>query len=148
MNNSNSIDALNSLLARTYDAEVGYKEAAENVESTRLAETFKANAAQRYTFGHEIKECIKSLGGTPKTGQSIAGQMHQAWMNVRSTLANNDETAVLKEVERGEESALETYKETLGALPRGAAYDKIYAQQQQVESIKQRVKELVPVYTK
>ena len=142
MRNSESINALNNLLARTYDAENGYKEAAKNVESLSLSQTFKANAEKRYTFGHEIKDCIKALGGTPNKGQTLEGKIHQVWMDIRSTFATNDETTILKEVERGERDALDT-------LSKGTAeYIKIENQRKLIEQVIKNMKGLVPIYAK
>ena len=149
MNNSEIINVLNNLLARTYDAENGYKEAAENVESLSLSQTFKANAAQRYTFGHEIKDCIKAFGGTPNKGQTLEGKIHQVWMDIRSAFASNDDTAILKEVERGETDALEAYNEALNILPKDTAeFDRIDAQRKQIEQVIQKMRGLVPVFAK
>ena len=46
---------LNELLEKNYDAEKGYKKAAENVENTKLKQFFNEQAQKRYDFGHEIK---------------------------------------------------------------------------------------------
>jgi len=147
MDKSQSIDVLNDLLGRTYDAEQGYKEAAENAKTTELANMFKANAEQRYTFGHEIKDCIKNFGGTPEKGQTIEGKVHQAWMDIRSTFANDDDLAVLKEVDRGEAKALETYKEVLENLPKATSeYNCIDAQCKKIESMQSRIKGLIASY--
>lgn len=149
MRNSESINALNNLLARTYDAENGYKEAAKNVESLSLSQTFKANAEKRYTFGHEIKDCIKALGGTPNKGQTLEGKIHQVWMDIRSTFASNDETAILKEVERGERDALVAYDDALDTLSKGTAeYIKIENQRKQIEQVIKNMRGLVPIYAK
>ena len=147
MTNQNAIDALNNLLARTYDAENGYKEAAENVKDSHLVAMFKANAEQRYTFGHEIKDCLKSLGGTPDKGQSIAGQVHQVWMDVRNALTSDDDVTILKEVNRGEEYALEAYAEALDNIKTGTPeYDRIVAQRNQVRTVFERTQSLETIY--
>lgn len=147
MDNSKSIDALNELLARTYDAESGYKDAAENVQDLSLQNMFKANATQRYAFGKEIKDCIKNLGGTPDKGQSIEGQIHQVWMDIRAAFASKDDVAILKEINRGEEYALAAYDSALENLTIGTlAYDRIVAQRNQVRTIHSRTQTLETVH--
>lgn len=114
--NSAQIDALNDLLTRNYDAEKGYKEAAENVNSTSLKQTFSELSQQRYNFGHELKNELSKLGGTPEKGSSVAAGAHRTWMDLRAALASNEESAVLDECIRGEEKATDTYRDTLNDI--------------------------------
>jgi uncharacterized protein (TIGR02284 family) len=108
-NQSELIEGLNGLLTKNYDAEAGYKEAAENTGSPILTNFFKEKAAQRYQFGHEIKLEIKSLGGKPDKGTSLIGDAHRTWINFKSALAFNTEEAILEECERGEKASVEEY---------------------------------------
>jgi len=147
MKNSNAIEALNDLSARTYDAEAGYKDAAENVSNPKLKTLFKTNAEQRYTFGHEIKDCISKLGGTPQKGGTLEGKAHQVWMDVKSAISTNDDAAVLKEVNRGEEYALEAYENALENIEVGTPeYNQIVAQRNQVRSIYERTQNLESIF--
>lgn len=104
---------LNELLERTYDAEKGFKEAAEKVENPVIKEFFENRAKQRYDFGHELKSEIKAFGQEPDKGGSIEGTLHRNWMNLKSFFASNDEEAILNEVERGEKEAIETYNDII-----------------------------------
>ncbi|GAA0872469.1 hypothetical protein GCM10009117_16160 [Gangjinia marincola] len=104
---------LNDLLARNYDSEKGYQEAAEKVEYGDLKAFFKEKAQERYDFGHEIKEEIRSFGESPEKGTSIAGDAHRAWMNVKSLFSQNDKEAMVEEALRGETTMLENYNEVL-----------------------------------
>ena len=111
--NKAQIDALNDLLTRNYDAEKGYKEAAENVDSTSLKQTFSELSQQRYNFGHEIKNELSKLGGKPDKGSSTASKAHRTWIDLRSAIASNEESAVLDECIRGEKKFVDTYRDTL-----------------------------------
>jgi len=149
MKNLKAVEALNDLSARTFDAENGYKEAAENVTDNHLKEMFKANSAQRYTFRQEIKDCITNLGGTPQEGGTVAGQTHQIWMDVKSSFARNDDAAVLKEVNRGEEYALDAYNNALQNITVGTPeYDRIVAQRNQVRATFNRTQNLETIHEK
>ena len=55
-------EKLNDLLERTYDAEKGFKKAAENVDHQGLKNYFRSKAQERYDFGHQIKNEIKAFG--------------------------------------------------------------------------------------
>ncbi|NND88957.1 MAG: PA2169 family four-helix-bundle protein [Flavobacteriaceae bacterium] len=114
MNNSEKMtNKLNELLTKNYDAEAGYKKAAETVSNPELTQFFKNQAERRYDFGHELKDEIRNTGGTPDKGTSIKGDMHRTWMDIKSTFTSEDEEAILNEVIRGEESAVEEYQEVM-----------------------------------
>ncbi|ARN78339.1 hypothetical protein BST97_10255 [Nonlabens spongiae] len=104
---------LNNLLEKNYDAEAGYKTAKENVKSTRLKDFFASQAQERYNFGHELKDEIKSFGQEPDKGTSVAGDAHRAWMNIKSTFSTDNEESVLEEAIRGEKAAVEEYNEVI-----------------------------------
>ena len=104
---------LNELLTKNYDAEAGYKLASENVKDNTLKEYFNRRAKERYDFGHQIKNEIKVYGETPDKGTSLAGDAHRLWMNVKSTLSNDNEEAILEETIRGEKNAIDEYNNIL-----------------------------------
>lgn len=112
-NKDAQVSALNKLITTLYDGEYGYKEAAENVESVSLQQTFSNIAQQRYNFGHEIKPEIARLGGEVDKGSSVAAGVHRTWMDLKSALATNEESAILAECIRGEKSAIDTYEDVL-----------------------------------
>ncbi|MBB4078427.1 uncharacterized protein (TIGR02284 family) [Lewinella aquimaris] len=109
--NKDQVKGLNKLITTLYDGENGYKEAAEEVDSVSLATKFRELSQQRYNFGHEIKPFITRLGGEVDKGGSAGAALHRAWIDIKSALSTQDEAAVLKECIRGDESAIETYRE-------------------------------------
>lgn len=110
MDNNKIIADLNVLLEKNYDAERGYKEAADDVKNASLKEFFINNSRQRNQFGHEIKEEIGILGGTPDKGGSLTGDLHRVWMDLKTSLSGNNEESVLEECKRGESAALADYE--------------------------------------
>ena len=114
MNNLEELNnKLNNLITKNYDAEKGYKKAADLVKDPQLEEFFKSQAQNRYDFGHALKAEIKSTGGDVDKGTSVTGDLHRAWMSVKDTFSANDRKAMLEEVVRGEEAAVEEYREIL-----------------------------------
>ncbi len=109
MNKEQLINGLNALLTRNYDSEKGYQTAKDNVENISLEAFFNQKIAQRYQFGHEIKDLLSMLGGKPDKGTSITGDLHRGWMNLKGVLSMNTAEEILEEVERGEETCLEDY---------------------------------------
>lgn len=104
---------LNELLEKNYDAEKGYLNAAENVESSKLKIFFKNRASERSRFAKELRTEILSYGQIPEDDGSFKGIMHRNWMSLKSLFSSNDEEAILEEALRGERANLEEYKEIL-----------------------------------
>jgi uncharacterized protein (TIGR02284 family) len=104
---------LNQLLEKTYDAEKGFKKAAENTENTSLKNYFTSKAEERYSFGKELKEEISSFNQDIDKGGSTTGTIHRAWMDVKSLFSMDSEEAILEEAIRGEKAAIKEYDQVL-----------------------------------
>ena len=120
---------LNDLLEKTYDAEKGYKKAADNVEHGALKSYFSQKAQERYNFGHELKTEIKSFNQDVDKGGSLTGTMHRAWMDVKSLFSADDEESMLEEAIRGEKAAIDEYAEVLNETSLPASTKSILASQ-------------------
>ncbi|SFD14954.1 ferritin-like domain-containing protein [Algibacter pectinivorans] len=106
-------EKLNDLLEKTYDAEKGFKKAAENVDNTALKSYFKQKAQERYDFGHELKSEIKTFNQDIDKDGSITGSAHRAWMDVKSWFSLDNEESMLEEAIRGEKSAVNEYNNVI-----------------------------------
>ena len=132
---------LNDLLTKNYDAEQGYKKAAEIVENPNLKQFFESQAQNRYDFGHELKTEIRNTGGTPDKGTSFKGDAHRTWMSIKDTFTSNDEENILEEVERGEKSAVEEYQEVISDTTLPPTTQRLLTKQiSNIESALQKVK--------
>ncbi|OIQ20366.1 MAG: hypothetical protein BM549_10320 [Lacinutrix sp. MedPE-SW] len=100
---------LNELLVKNYDAEKGYIDAYQNVESNDLKMFFKRRASERSEFAKELRTEILQYGQIPEDSGTFKGAMHRNWMNLKNTFSSNNEEAILEEAIRGEESSLEEY---------------------------------------
>ncbi|AEH01156.1 PA2169 family four-helix-bundle protein [Lacinutrix sp. 5H-3-7-4] len=100
---------LNELLVKNYDAEKGYIDAYQNVESNDLKMFFKRRASERSEFAKELRTEILQYGQIPEDSGTFKGTMHRNWMNLKNTFSSNNEEAILEEAIRGEESSLEEY---------------------------------------
>ncbi|PKA97268.1 uncharacterized protein (TIGR02284 family) [Flavobacteriaceae bacterium MAR_2009_75] len=106
-------EKLNVLLERTYDAERGFKKAAENVENENLKGYFQKKAQERYDFGHELKTEIKQFAQEIDKGDSFASKAHRSWMDIKNFFAANSEEAMLEEAIKGEKAAIDEYQDVL-----------------------------------
>lgn len=100
---------LNELLVKNYDAEKGYLNAIDNVDSNDLKMFFKRRASERSEFAKELRTEILRYGQIPEESGSFKGTMHRNWMSLKSTFISNNEESVLEEAIRGEEASLEEY---------------------------------------
>ena len=122
---------LNDLLEKTYDAEKGFRKAAENVKHSPLKNYFNRKAQERYEFGHELKSEIKSFGQEVDKGGSITGNLHRTWMDVKSLVSGNNEESMLEEAIRGEKTAVEEYEDVLAETALPPSTQTILAKQKQ-----------------
>tara|TARA_R110002167_G_scaffold33327_12_gene107091 strand:+ start:1924 stop:2373 length:450 start_codon:yes stop_codon:yes gene_type:complete len=104
---------LNDLLEKNYDAEKGFKKAAENTAHLPLKRYFTTKAQERYNFGHALKTEIKSFGQEVDEGESLTGKTHRAWMDVKAMFASDNDEAMLEEAIRGEKASLAEYQDVL-----------------------------------
>ena len=112
MENAKVVSILNDLITKNYDAEKGYKEAAEKIEHTSLKSYFDHQSKNRYDFGHQIKPLIAKYGGEVDKGTSVAGDLHRAWISIRDAFSSGDQ-AIYDECIRGEESFSKEYADVL-----------------------------------
>lgn len=108
-----TIDALNGLLETCKDGEYGFVACAEHAGSPHLKSLLSSRANDCRTAAAQLLAEIEALGGSADASGSIEGALHRGWIAVRSALTLNDDKAVLQECERGEDAALESYRDAL-----------------------------------
>jgi len=104
---------LNELLIKNYDAEKGYLEAIEQVDSDRLKLFFKRRASERSDFAKALRTEILRYGEDPVGSGSLEGLAHRNWMRLKSLFSSNNEAAILEEAIKGEEASFEEYNDIL-----------------------------------
>lgn len=107
---------LNLLLEKNYDAEKGYKNAAENIENSELKKFFTQRAAERKDFAEELKLEIVSINQEYDKNGSLLGDIHRAWMDLKAVLSSNNDEAILEEAIRGEKASIEEYNAVLSEI--------------------------------
>jgi uncharacterized protein (TIGR02284 family) len=114
-NDETSLLTLHALVRIGRDAERGYLAAADLVADPELIQLFADKAVQRARFVAELQDRIRTLRGDPSRDDkgSAAGDLHQVWMGLRGLTENAEAHAVLSEVERGEDVAVQAYRDAL-----------------------------------
>lgn len=113
MTNDNVISTLNNLIEICKDGQNGFKEAAEGVKRSDLKSLFYECSQQRAQFAGELQSLVREHGGDPENSGSVSAALHRGWINIKSAVTGQDETAILNECERGEDSAVSAYKDAL-----------------------------------
>lgn len=113
MNTKSAESVLNQLLTRNYDAEKGYEQVAAKVEDNDLKILLENNHSERYRFGHEIKQIEADYGIEPNKGSSNLADAHRAWINIKDRFTGSGSKEVIEEAIRGEDYAINDYKEAI-----------------------------------
>ena len=109
------ISTLNSLAETCRDGQEGFKTAAEGIRNEELKKLFYFYSQQRAGFAGELQYEVRRLGGEAEKSGSVAASLHRGWMDIRAAVTGGEESAVLSECERGEDSALSNYRAALKA---------------------------------
>lgn len=136
-------EKINKLLEKTYDAEKGFKKAAENAKTPHLKSYFERRAQERYNFGHELKQEIKSFGQDVEKGDSFTSKAHRFWMDTKALFSTDNDEAMLEEAIRGEKASLEEYEDVINetSLPLSTK-NLLLEQKQKISSTLSRIKTL------
>jgi uncharacterized protein (TIGR02284 family) len=105
---------LNELIRTCRDGENGFRTAAEALkQDPELARELQDYSGQRREFAAQLQNLVGWLDQDKEDSGSAAGVLHRAWINLRSAISSKDRYAILAECERGEDSAVETYRKAI-----------------------------------
>ncbi|HEX2559567.1 PA2169 family four-helix-bundle protein [Phenylobacterium sp.] len=140
-----AVKVLNSLIETTLDSANGYKEAAENAQSTEFRTLFEERARRRMDLTRQLQQEVRSFGGQPEDDQSMLGKAHNKFVDLKTALTGGpDDKKVINEVERGEDVIKAKYEKCLNDddLPSDVrqrlsqAYESIRADHDEISRIK------------
>src|SRR4051812_22571005 len=106
MSNDDAISTLNDLIEISKDGEEGFMKSSETVDDPQLKTFFYRRSQEVKESILELQDLVRALGGEPATSSSLSGYLHRRWIDIKTAIVNNDNLAVLNEVERGEDVAL------------------------------------------
>ena len=111
--NDEIVSTLNDLLESCRDGEYGFSTSAEHTKSADLKTLLTRHAQECRTAGQELQALIRQMGGEADEGGSMSGALHRGWVSVRGTLSGHSDQSMLDECERGEDSAVASYRKAL-----------------------------------
>jgi uncharacterized protein (TIGR02284 family) len=107
------VEELNGLIQLNYDRQKGYLEASEAIPEGSLRPLLEHLSNESGQFAEDLEEAVKKLLGTPASGQTFSGKMHQTWLNLKSAVTGKDREAILKSCEFGDQTLIEAYEAAL-----------------------------------
>ncbi len=137
-----TVAGLQKLIRYNIDSYDGFREAAEEVEDTRLKTLFAAIAQERSEMASELQNFVEWNGTHAEDDGSVMAAVHRAWIEVRALFSGGDSYAILAEAERGEDEIKEAYEEVLKETAGSAMNDVLQAQYARVKKQHDQVRDL------
>ena len=110
-----TVDVLHDLIEINNDRVAGFEKAVADIndENVDLKAVFLGYATQSRKFSQELTALVAARGGEAETGNSVAGTLHRAWIDVKSLFGGSDRSSILSEAERGEDAIKKAYQTAL-----------------------------------
>lgn len=110
-----SIEVLNDLIEINNDRIDGFTRAAKDLGEgdADLKTLFGKFASDSRQNVQELSAAVGEAGGELETGNTVAGTIHRAWIDVKATFSGHDRKAILAECERGEDAIKRAYRDAL-----------------------------------
>jgi uncharacterized protein (TIGR02284 family) len=108
-----TISTLNSLIETCKDGELGFKTAAEGLQSGDVKAKFLEYSRQRAEMARELQAEVRRLGGDPEKAGSVSASLHRGWIDIKSVVTGKDDHAIIAEAERGEDVAKAAFESAL-----------------------------------
>jgi len=109
---NHDVSALNSLIKTTLDSRKGYLDACED-STSRFTQTFQDLARERGEIASTLQGEVRRLGGEPEDDSGVIGAAHRGFMDLKNAVTGTDDTAVVQEVERGEDHIKAKFEDAL-----------------------------------
>lgn len=108
-----TLSGVKSIIEINIDSSKGFQTAAENLENADIAGYFRQCSTRRAQFADQLSRVVDVNGVDSPDSGSVKGAIHRWWTDLRGTIQNGDEHAILAEAERGEDSIKGEYEKVL-----------------------------------
>jgi uncharacterized protein (TIGR02284 family) len=108
-----TVQTLNRLLEKNYDAESVYKNALTDTKSAKLKPYFTKQAARRSQNANELYKAIRNLNETPVEKGTATAAIFKTWMDLKTAILGKNDEAILEECIKGDIAAADEYKKVL-----------------------------------
>ena len=140
--------ALQDLITRLQDAEMGYKKIEEKTEQIGFNEWMGNLASERHRQHQLLENEISKLNGHPDVSTSLLGDLHRLFINFKIEHIDDSLDAIIEEIERGNAILLEDLDKVLNqvALPL-TIRDVVMKIRSEVASERMKLSEFREMYT-
>jgi uncharacterized protein (TIGR02284 family) len=114
--------AYNDLVEINKTGAKGYQEAAEGVTNPQLKSELSRLSQQRAQFASELTQRASQYGLNISDTNTVEGLLtdaaaavHHGWINIKSAITGQNDSAILGECETGDSIALQAYEKALQA---------------------------------
>lgn len=142
-------DAIKTLIETCQDSAQGFREATKDTKDSDLKALFQRYASEREEFVRELQHCVRRHGNVfSEPNGSLGARLHRGWIGLKAALSAGDPHAILAECERGEDLAVQAYRQALERPLDPVARDIASRQFSAVLSARNRVRDLLhqPTY--
>lgn len=113
MKDKQTINTLNNLIETCKDGEYGFKTSADHAQDPQIKSLFLTRSQDCRQAAAELQALVVQQGGKPEDSGTASGTVHRGWVAVKGALAGYTDLAMLEETERGEDTALDRYRDAL-----------------------------------
>ena len=141
-----AIDVINELIKLNNDRVAGFERAGTDLEEddNGLITVFQKLAGESQQYVTELTAIAQQYGGEAAEGTSTTGDLHRAWIDIKSTFTGGGPLAILNECERGEDAIKKAYQKALqpenGLSPE--ITEIVFRQQQGINASHDKIKAL------
>ncbi|MBD2768334.1 PA2169 family four-helix-bundle protein [Hymenobacter sp. BT664] len=135
-NTETAARAYNDLVEINKTGAKGYQEAAEGVSNPQLKSELSRLSQQRAQFASELTQQASQLGLNIENTNTVEGLLtdaaaavHHGWINIKSAITGQNDTAILGECETGDSVALQAYETALKSANLPAEVQSVLQQQ-------------------
>jgi uncharacterized protein (TIGR02284 family) len=139
-----STEVINELIELNNDRVAGFEKVLADIkdENADLKVLFQEYSEQSRRNSQELT-AIVSRYGEAETGTSVSGNLHRAWIDVKSLFGGDDRKSILAEAERGEDAIKKAYQTAISEAGLSAdALSVISAQANDIIAAHDRIKAL------
>lgn len=112
MHDQNETATLNDLIEVLHDGQSFYEEASGHVHAD-LAGVFKRMARTKAAIATDLSGMVVSRGDQPSNSGSFSGSIRKIYAEMRTSLARNEETAYIVQLEEFEDRILHAFNDAV-----------------------------------
>ena len=133
---------VNNLIETCKDGQHGFEEAAKSIGDPALRAELMQYSMQRKEFAAALQQAMQSMGEEPEESGSMAAALHRGWLKLREAVSSNDDYSILAECERGEDSAVQTYRDAMSHEVPPGVDDIVETQYSAIKHVHDRIRSL------